>query len=62
VLLALVRFEDHLGHGFGAVLPDDITMRLNASYGSGKSRDLLNEYDCRGAVSQKGFPLQAGRR
>jgi len=51
-----------LDHGLGAGLPTDITVHLDAGYDSGKTRDLLDELGCRGVISKKGFPLQAGRR
>lgn len=54
----LVRFDEGLGVG----LPDQITIHLDAGYDSGKTRDLLAELGCRGVISQKGFPLQAGKR
>ncbi len=37
-------------------------MHLDAGYDSGKTRDLLTEIGCCGVISQKGFPLQAGKR
>lgn len=43
-------------------LPAEITVHLGAGYDSAKTRDLLDELACRGVTSQKGFPLQAGRR
>lgn len=54
----LSRFD--LGLGVG--LPQDITVHLDAGYDSAKTRDLLEELGCKGVISQKGFPLQAGRR
>jgi transposase len=56
---------EHLGRfdeGLGVGLPDDITVHLDAGYDSHKTRGLLDELGCRGVISQKGFPLQAGRR
>jgi IS5 family transposase len=46
----------------GIGLPDDITVHLDAGYDSAKTRDLLDELGCDGVISQKGFPLQAGKR
>ncbi len=54
----LGRFETRFGVG----LPEDITVHLDAGYDSAKTRELLDELGCRGVISQKGFPLQAGRR
>lgn len=54
----LARFD--LGMGVG--LPDEITVHLDAGYDSTKTRDLLTELGCHGVISQKGFPLQAGKR
>ena len=54
----LARFDKGLGFG----LPEQITVHLDAGYDSGKTRDLLAELGCRGVISQKGFPLQAGKR
>lgn len=54
----LSRFD--LGLGVG--LPQNITVHLDAGYDSAKTRDLLEELGCKGVISQKGFPLQAGRR
>ncbi|MGH3118349.1 MAG: IS5 family transposase [Gaiellales bacterium] len=54
----LARFD--LGMGVG--LPDEITIHLDAGYDSTKTRDLLAELGCRGVISKKGFPLQAGKR
>lgn len=56
---------EHLGRfdqGMGVGLPEDITVHLDAGYDSGKTRDLLDELGCHGVISQKGFPLQAGKR
>lgn len=53
----LGRFDQGMGVG----LPEDITIHLDAGYDNGKTRDLLDELD-RGVISQKGFPLQAGKR
>ena len=58
----LSRFEQVLGIGFGVGLPEQITVHLDAGYDSVVTRDLLAELGCRGVISQKGFPLQAGRR
>ncbi len=57
-LETLARFD----HGMGVGLPQEITVHLDAGYDSTKTRDLLNELGCQGVISQKGFPLQAGRR
>lgn len=57
-LETLGRFEQRLGVG----LPEQITVHLDAGYDSSKTRDLLDELGCQGVISQKGFPLQAGRR
>ncbi|MGH3413352.1 MAG: IS5 family transposase [Marmoricola sp.] len=54
----LARFE----HRFGVGLPEQITVHLDAGYDSRKTRDLLGELGCRGVISVKGFPLQAGAR
>lgn len=54
----LARFDQ----GMGAGLPEEITIHLDAGYDSIKTRDLLTELGCRGVISQKGFPLQAGKR
>jgi transposase len=54
----LTRFDEGLGFG----LPQDITVHLDAGYDSSKTRDLLDEIGCRGVISKKGFPLQAGKR
>src|SRR3954447_16767915 len=54
----LARFDQGMGIG----LPDDITVHFDAGYDSGKTRDLLDEFGCHGVISNKGFPLQAGRR
>lgn len=37
-------------------------MHLDAGYDSGVTRALLDELGCRGVISIKGFPLQAGKR
>jgi transposase len=37
-------------------------VHLDAGYDSSKTRDLLDEYGCTGIISQRGFPLQAGKR
>lgn len=47
---------------FGLALPSRITVHLDAGYDSGVTRSLLDELGCRGVVSVKGFPLQAGAR
>lgn len=47
---------------FGFDLPAQITVHLDAGYDSAKTRDLLDELGCRGVISKKGFPLQAGAR
>lgn len=54
----LGRFE----HRFGVGLPEAITVHLDAGYDSGRTRDLLDELGCRGVISKKGTPLQAGAR
>lgn len=54
----LGRFQTRFGVG----LPETITVHLDAGYDSGKTRDLLKELGCRGIISTKGFPLQAGAR
>lgn len=54
----LGRFETRFGVG----LPEQITVHLDAGYDSTKTRELLDELGCQGVISQKGFPLQAGRR
>lgn len=54
----LARFDEGLGVG----LPDHITVHLDAGYDSAKTRALLAEFGCRGVISVKGFPLQAGAR
>lgn len=54
----LSRFE----HRFGAGLPAQITVHLDAGYDSAKTRGLLAELGCTGVISQKGFPLQTGAR
>jgi transposase len=54
----LARFDEGLGVG----LPEDLTVHLDAGYDSNKTRDLLDELGCRGVISLKGFPLQAGKR
>lgn len=54
----LGRFECRFGVG----LPDEITVHLDAGYDSVKTRDLLAELGCRGVISKKGTPLQAGAR
>lgn len=54
----LARFNQGLGFG----LPETITVHLDAGYDSTKTRNLLNELGCRGKISIKGFPLQAGAR
>ena len=48
--------------GLGVGLPEQITVDLDAGYDSTKTRDLLDELGCHGAISLKGFPLQAGAR
>ena len=47
---------------FGFELPERITVHLDAGYDSAKTRGLLEELGCRGVISVKGFPLQAGAR
>ncbi len=47
---------------FGLGLPEVITVHLDAGYDSAKTRELLEELGCRGVISVKGFPLQAGAR
>ena len=47
---------------FGLALPERITVHLDAGYDSAVTRDLLAELGCRGVISIKGFPLQAGAR
>jgi len=54
----LGRFEVRFGVG----LPEQITVHLDAGYDSAATRDLLDELGCHEVISQKGFPLQAGRR
>lgn len=54
----LGRFDEGMGVG----LPEEITVHLDAGYDSAKTRDLLAEVGCRGVISIKGFPLQAGAR
>jgi transposase len=54
----LARFDQGLGLG----LPTDIAVHLDAGYDSGKTRDLLAELGCTGVISQRGSPLQAGKR
>lgn len=54
----LSRFDLGLGTG----LPENITVHLDAGYDSTKTRDLLDELGCKGVISKKGFPLQAGQR
>ncbi|TQK72743.1 IS5 family transposase [Nocardioides sp. SLBN-35] len=61
-LETLGRFETRLGIGFGIGLPDEITVHLDAGYDSATTRDLLDELGCQAVISQKGHPLQAGRR
>lgn len=56
-LECLARFDQGLGIG----LPEHITVHLDAGYDSTRTRDLLAEVGCRGVLSTKGFPLQAGR-
>ena len=57
-LETLGRFETRFGVG----LPDQITVNLDSGYDSSKTRELLEELGCRGVISQKGTPLQAGAR
>ena len=52
------RFDQGMGVG----LPEEITVHLDAGYDSHITRDLLAELGCRGVISIKGFPLQAGQR
>lgn len=47
---------------FGRDLPERITVHLDAGYDSQVTRALLEELGCRGVISVKGFPLQAGAR
>jgi transposase len=47
---------------FGLALPEQITLHLDAGYDSAVTRGLLDELGCRGVISVKGFPLQAGAR
>jgi transposase len=47
---------------FGLALPEQITVHLDAGYDSAVTRSLLGELGCRGVISVKGFPLQAGAR
>ncbi len=47
---------------FGLDLPEQITVHLDASYDSAKTRDLLKELGCEAVIRTKGFPLQAGAR
>ncbi len=47
---------------FGLDLPERITVHLDAGYDSQVTRALLEELGCRGVISVKGFPLQAGAR
>jgi transposase len=54
----LARFDEGMGVG----LPENITVHLDAGYDSAKTRDLLAELGCRGVISVKGLPLQAGKR
>lgn len=54
----LSRFETCFGIG----LPDNITVHLDAGYDSATTRELLDELGCHSVISQKGHPLQAGRR
>jgi transposase len=58
----LARFETTVGIGVGVGLPEEIAVHLDAGYDSTKTRDLLDELGCRGVISKKGFPLQAGAR
>jgi transposase len=58
----LGRFEVRLGIRFGVGLPENITVHLDAGYDSATTRDLLDEFGCHSVISQKGHPLQAGRR
>ena len=46
------------------LLPDDITVHLDAGYDSATSRTLLNERGLRGRIARKGTkaPLQATQR
>lgn len=46
----------------GYQLPEQITVHLDAGYGSRKTRDLLTELGCDWKISTKGEPLQAGIR
>jgi len=54
----LARFD----HGLGAGLPAQIRVHLDAGYDNSKTRELLAEYGCQGIISEKGLPLQAGKR
>jgi transposase len=58
----LGRFEASLGVGFGAGLPQEITVHLDAGYDSDKTRDLIDELGCHAVISAKGTPLQVGQR
>ena len=47
---------------FADLLPEQITIHLDAGYDSQKTRDLMHEYGLDAIISQKGTPLQAGER
>jgi len=47
---------------WASACPKNITVHLDAGYDSAKTRDLLAELGCRGVISVKGLPLQAGKR
>ena len=47
---------------FGVYLPEQITVRLDAGYDSGKTRELLEILGCDHVISTKGEPLQVGAR
>ncbi len=61
-LRATLEKLGRLERWFGIGLPCEITVHLDAGYDSAKTRDLLKELGCRGVISKKGFPLQAGAR
>jgi hypothetical protein len=58
----LGRFHQALGMGFGAGLPEWITVHLDAGYDSGRTRDLITELGCQTVISLRGTPLRAGAR
>ena len=53
---------DRFDQGFGASLPEQITVHLDAGYDWAKTGELLTELGCSGVISPKGCPLQAGVR